>query len=353
MMSGEARGPKAGLLRAGLEVLMPGYAAAVAARNAMFDHGLRSIHRLGRPTISVGNLTTGGTGKTPMVIDLARRLGERGRRPAVLLRGYKADADQRSDEAMLLSEALGPGMPVAANADRSRAAREVLSAGDVDVFLLDDGFQHRQAHRDLNVVLIDALNPWGYGRLLPRGLLREPTSSLRRADAVIVTRADQVSPAALAELDRQIERHAGRPPIAHTAHGWREYLDAQGRFIPIDVVRGEPVVGVCGLANPGAFERSLRQAAADVRHCMSFPDHHAYTPADVQRIASRARQSGAAAVVTSEKDWVKLRDIDPAVWQGLAVRRAVLGLRWLDGLETFWGLIERAVPGPDRAGSGA
>lgn len=349
-MSGEARGPQAGLLRVGLNALVPGYAAAVVVRNAMFDHGLRSVHRLGRPTISVGNLTTGGTGKTPMVIDLARRLRERGRRPAVLLRGYKADANHRSDEAMMLAEALGPGVPVAANADRSQAARQVLNTTDVDVFLLDDGFQHRRVHRDLNVVLIDASNPWGYGHLLPRGLLREPVSSLRRADAVIVTRADQVDAAALVELDRQIERRAGRPPIAHAAHGWREYLDADGRSIPLDAVKNEPVVGVCGLANPGAFERSLRQVAVDVLACTSFPDHHAYTEADVREIAAWARQNGAEVVVTSEKDWVKLRDIDPGAWQGLSVRRAVVGLRWLDGLDELWSLIERSLLPPAQAG---
>ncbi|MEZ6191533.1 MAG: tetraacyldisaccharide 4'-kinase [Phycisphaerales bacterium] len=222
IMSGNAPGPAAAATRLGLSALAPAYRLAVALRNKQFDAGLRKPAKLPRPVISVGNLTTGGTGKTPMVIELARRLLNQNHKPAILLRGYmKEGATASSDEAVELQRELGSAVPVMPNPDRTEGARQVLEKHpEVTVFILDDGFQHRQVHRDLDLVLIDATRPFGFNHLLPRGLLREPARNLRRAHAVILTRCDLITPSELAALDRQIESLTGKPPTAHAATPW-------------------------------------------------------------------------------------------------------------------------------------
>ncbi len=238
--------------------------------------------------------------------------------------------------------------------DRHAAASEALRRGDeadlaVSVFLLDDGFQHRQVARDLDLVLIDATRPLGFGRLLPRGLLREPAGNLRRADAVIVSRADQIDAQELAGLDAMIRGFTGRPPIAHTAHDWSGYVtDApDGRERPADALRGHTVMGVCGIANPQAFEATLRARAGRVVAVHAFPDHHRYTGADVRAIAAEARQRGVDLLVMTEKDHVKWRQIavspaeaDRPVW------RPRLTIRWLDGQDALDTLMDQRLARP-------
>ena len=190
VMSGQARGVGATLTRTLLAAAEPAYAGVMTARNRLFDRGAKRIHRLPRPVISIGNLTTGGTGKTPAVQWLVRALQERGHRPGILTRGYRKEAGAASDEEELLRESLG--VPVVANADRVRGAATLLERTPaVTTFVLDDGFQHRRVAREADVVLIDATNPFGYDHVLPRGLLREPVVGLARAHLVILTRVDQ------------------------------------------------------------------------------------------------------------------------------------------------------------------
>src|SRR4051812_23350103 len=192
VMNGTERGVAAMSLRALTSAIEPIYRGVVNARNARFDRG-RSVQRVDRPVISVGNITTGGTGKTPVVRWLADALRARGIQPAILMRGYKSAPGQTSDEQELLRSQL-PSVVVHANPDRVAGAQEVLrDHPDVQAFILDDGFQHRRLHRDFDLVLIDATNPFGYDRLLPRGLLREPLAGLARAHAILITRADQSS----------------------------------------------------------------------------------------------------------------------------------------------------------------
>jgi tetraacyldisaccharide 4'-kinase len=345
-MRGDKRGLGGCLLRGGLGALMPFYGAAVAGRNAAFDLGLRRPRRLGRPVISVGNLTTGGTGKTPMVIELARRLVALGARPAVLLRGYKATA-AGSDEAALLADALGPAVPVAADPRRDRAAKAVLAANpQVSVFLLDDGFQHRQVWRDLDLVLVDATYPLGRAHLLPRGFLREPVGNLRRASAVIVTHADVVTPPEVAEIDRLITRVHGRAPLAHAAHRWTGFRDSAGADQPSDALRGRKVLAVCGIGNPAAFG-SMVAAAAGGYELVAMSDHHAYTAADLSGLAARARQSNCGAVVTTEKDWIKWAILPGgagALLGGLPVYRPALTIELVDGSEALTQLLRAVLP---------
>ncbi len=348
IMSGEERSLSAGAARLGLGVLEPGYRLAIAVRNKQFDLGWRKPTRLLRPVISVGNITTGGTGKTPMVIELARRLLEQGSHPAVLMRGYMADqGGAPSDEAQEIANELGSAVPVEANPNRVEGARRVLEKHpETTVFLLDDGFQHRQIHRDMNIVLIDATRPFGFDRLLPRGLLREPPRNMARADAVIVTRCDLISENAMANLDRRIETLTGKPPAAHTASRWSGFRGAD-EGLPADHLEDRKAIGVCAIGNPDAFERMLRSAVGEVLQVHAFDDHHAYTTDQVKHLLDDARRRGADAIVVTEKDWVKWSAL-PSIGQAdqenaIPIVRPVLSVGFIDGGETIESLLTSLV----------
>ncbi|MEM6749869.1 MAG: tetraacyldisaccharide 4'-kinase [Planctomycetota bacterium] len=330
--------------RLGLAALTPGYAAANAARMAMFNAGLRKPTPLGRPTVSVGNLTAGGSGKTPMTVALGQWLAQQGARPGVLTRGYG------DDETHEMRALLGDAASVHANPKRVLGAQEALrSDPTLAAFVLDDGFQHRQAARDVDLVLIDALQPWGHGHLLPRGLLREPVSALRRADAAIVTRADQVDEAALQAIEDRVEQVAPSLPLARTAFAWTELRDHQGAVHPPESLADLAVYGVCGLGNPLGFRRQLEAAAGNVAGFQALPDHHAYTPQDVGAFIARAQAAGARAIVTTGKDWAKLARLTPAQGWPMPVLRPVLGVRWLAGEDAVFGRLSAVLERPNAA----
>ena len=367
IMSGEARSRGDKAMRAGLRALEPGYRTAVAIRNAMFDHAIRKPARLGRATISVGNITTGGTGKTPMVIELVDRLVRMGERPAVLLRGYMprgVQGPKQSDEATLYHEALKDTAVVQANANRRLGAARVLGDHpDVSVFILDDGYQHRQVHRDLDLVLVDATNPWGYGHLLPRGMLREPTKNLHRADQIILTRCEQVNKAALSTIDAQVQDLAGKAPLARATSAWtgfRTFNPVTGETLdkPPDELSNLRVAGMCGVGNPDAFFAMLDQAAGKVVIRTSLGDHQQYDRAQLQAWLAEARKAGAEAVATTEKDFVKWLPLlgpqgSPAVDShasaGLLIHRPNLALRFADGDDQAIDRILRQALGRDHA----
>ncbi|MEM6459785.1 MAG: tetraacyldisaccharide 4'-kinase [Planctomycetota bacterium] len=346
VLGGTHRDPAAVALRLATNLGVPPFRLASGLRNTLYDAGVIRAVPLGRPTISVGNLTTGGTGKTPMVVEVVRRLTAMGRKPAVLLRGYEPaglESRQGSDEAAELRGSLGGDVSVMADGRRVRGAAAVLDRyPETDCFILDDGFQHRRAARDLNLVLIDASCPFGYGRVLPRGLLREPPGRLRRADAVVVTRADRATPEALRTLDQRIERLTGRPPLAHARHRWAELRQAR-QTLPVAYLAGKTVLGCCGLGNPTDFEASLRGFAGRCVGCVVFEDHRRYNRDDIAGVFHTARERGADAVVVTEKDWVKWRRFGGGVKASLPVLRPVLRMAFLDDEEAFEQTLADAV----------
>ena len=280
-------------------LLLPGwivYRPLVAARTAAYDRGLAKVQRAAVPVVSVGNVALGGTGKTPVVAWVVERLRAHGHRPAVVMRGYRGDGAS-NDEARML------GGAVVCDPDRVRGAVRAVAEGATCV-VLDDGFQHRRLHRDLDLVLIDATRPWGGGAVLPLGLLRESLSAVRRADAVIITRSDQVDAGALAAIVGRLSAW-GRPvllarhaPVALTPFGG-------GTARPPTALAGQPVVLASGLGNPEGFERTARALGWQVREHARFPDHHHYTAAEATALAALASRQGATLVVTA-KDAVKL-----------------------------------------------
>jgi tetraacyldisaccharide 4'-kinase len=308
LADGSLRGPGPTAARTLLTGLALPYGLAVSARNACYDRGLAVARSATVPVISVGNLTLGGTGKTPLVAWVCRRLLELGRQPAVVSRGYAARPGEQSDEAAEL-EILLPGVPHLADRDRLAGAAAATAAG-ADVVVLDDGFQHRRLRRDLDVVAIDATDPFGCNHLFPRGLLREPLRGLARADAVVVTRADGLPPAERDRIRRQVAAaRPGLPPVVwlETEHRPAGLRAASGQTTPLAALRGRPVAAFCGIGNPAAFRRTLVETGATIVGFQSFADHHPYGAADLASLAAWAEQTAAGLVVTTLKDLVRIR----------------------------------------------
>jgi tetraacyldisaccharide 4'-kinase len=332
-----------------------GYAAGIRIRAWSFASGLRRIRRLPCPVICVGNLTVGGSGKTPCTIALAQWLGARDRAAAVLLRGYgrrssgvmvaadlhgmHARWEAVGDEAVLLSRRL-PGVPVIVGGDRYQAGCEALRRFPLDVLVLDDGFQHRQLHRDLDLVMLDATDPFGGGRLLPRGRLREPAAALRRAHALILSRTDQGPD--LAGFRLRLERLAPGAPQILTRHRPSGLTDlAGGGERPLGLLQGRRVLAVSGIANPPAFHRTLTALGVVLAGTLAFPDHHPYGPDDILRAEAAAQEAGADMIVTTEKDAVRM----PAPTSGRPILVLQVDLEIVEGADALERLLLPLVGG--------
>lgn len=257
------------------------------------------------PVISVGNLTVGGTGKTPMVEWLARWFRERGVRVAIISRGYGAEAGSLNDEALELEQKL-PDVPHLQNPDRVEAGLTAVEEFETQLILLDDAFQHRRIHRDLNIVLIDALEPFGYGHLLPRGLLREPVANLKRADVIALSRSDAVDEATRAAIRSKAMKHAPQAAWLEVAHRPHSLLSSAGEESSVDSLHGQRVAAFCGIGNPAGFRHTLDELGAEVVGFREFPDHHGYLRTEIEGLSSWIVSLQVDAVVCTHKDLVKV-----------------------------------------------
>lgn len=311
LVHGRARGVTAGLLRMGLWAASWFYSAGVRLRNALYDWSWRTIHRVRVPVISIGNLTVGGTGKTPAAEYIAGYYRSLGLRVAILSRGY-GEVGGRNDEARVL-EANLPDVPHLQGADRVGLANIAVEELESQVLVLDDGFQHRRLGRDLDLVLIDATSPWGLGSVLPRGLLREPVGGVGRADAVLLTRCDQVEGGQRRQILERIRRLAPRAVIASAIHQPVELTNAEGHSIATGLIEERPCAAFCGIGNPEGFRRTLLDLGGDLRAWRTFPDHHPYKRPDVQALHDWASALPEEAVIlTTQKDLVKLMLVELA-----------------------------------------
>jgi tetraacyldisaccharide 4'-kinase len=305
LIGGQRKGPWAAIQRLGLWMLSVPYGVGVRLRNQAFDRGWRKVEAAPVPVISVGNLTTGGTGKTPCVEHIARFYRELGLRVAILSRGYGARTGM-NDEALLLEQNL-PDVPHLQGADRVSLARTAVEELESEVLLLDDGFQHRRIRRDLDIVLIDATNPWGHGYLLPRGLLREPVRGLKRAGLVLLTRCDLATPDAIAAIRQRAKPFAPHVPVVESVHEPAAWQSASAQEMSIEALRGRRVAAFCGLGNPEGFRQTLERVGVAVVAWRVFPDHHAYSREDVDDLRRWAREQPAEVIlVTTQKDLVKI-----------------------------------------------
>ena len=338
------------------------YAAIVTLRNALYTRGIFQTRRLPCTVISVGNIVVGGTGKTPAVIAIAKQLQADGVRVAILLRGYKrqsrekitivTDGEQRfctaaesGDEADMMARLL-PGIPIIVGRHRYAAGQLAINRFKSEVLLLDDGFQHRQLHRDEDIVTVDATRPFGTGQFLPAGTLREPITALRRADIILLTRTDSIGRRDIpvpktepistsrrdipvpktptiqtgraflqeeglhADIREELGKLVPNTPVLESVHRpthlYRLSDAGDSEQLPLKWLSGKRLLAVCGIGNPNAFVTTLNHYTPETVELLAFPDHHVYTEADCQRIQRKMTQTGAACIVTTQKDEQKL-----------------------------------------------
>ena len=299
------------------------YGLVVERRSAFYDRGVFRQHRVSVPVISVGNITVGGTGKTPLVEWIARTLAAEGHRPCVVTRGYGRHTKDRSvasdgieisatlqeagDEALMLAEALKGKAAVVCDVDRVAGSNWAIENLKSDVIILDDAFQHRRIARDLDIVTIDATNPWGNGSLLPAGTLREPLAALSRANCFVITRA-----AAAGQTD--VLRHqlkglnAEAPIFTSVTNLSGTRILATNANAPLDP-KAHPIAGFCAIGNPESFFALLQREGFQLKYQRPFRDHHRFNQADVAKVEVAARKAGAELLITTAKDAVKLRQL--------------------------------------------
>lgn len=330
LISGVKRGIVADAARGGLKIASLVYGAAVRLRNRAYDVGLLRVRRAPIPVVSVGNLTTGGTGKTPIVALVADWFTQRGLRPVILSRGYRALPGAINDEKLVLDQ-MCPGIVHLQSPDRVQSAKEACTRHDASLLILDDGFQHRRLARDLDIVLIDVLDPWGGGRVLPRGLLREPLSALTRADLIVLTRADQCSSDDKSRLIAEICRAGPSGPLIEVVFRPFGLVNFAGVRVAVDPAAA--VAAFCGIGNPEGFRRTLADAGARrVVGFRAFPDHHHYTESDLANLAHWARECGCDMLITTQKDLVKIPRCD---LQGVPLWSLPIRAQIMNGADRF------------------
>jgi tetraacyldisaccharide 4'-kinase len=308
----------------GISVL---YGGLTHLRRRLYARGTLKSRRLPCPVISVGNLTLGGTGKTPMVIHLAEKVLAMGYRPVILSRGYKGlseksgavvsdgrdllcDARQAGDEPCLMA-ALLPTVPVVVGSNRYRTGMDAVRRFQPDIVILDDGFQHLQLARDFNLLLLDAQRPYGNGHLLPRGMLREHEASMQDADAVVLTRSAQGRGDACGDMIRRAHPRpvfsSDHQPVVRLVLEARQAVAGMPSGLRPDFdVKGKQVLAFAGLGRNEAFFHAVQVLGAGVRDTLGFDDHHVFTQGDLHRIEKAVEQAGANCLITTDKDFVRL-----------------------------------------------
>jgi tetraacyldisaccharide 4'-kinase len=277
------------------------YGAIMSVRNGLYDRNWFRTKWLDVPVVAVGNITTGGTGKTPMVIHLAKLSLKLGKRPGIILRGYGGTSQNDSDETMLFRHYV-PEAIVVPNADRIEAGREAIRQG-AEILFADDAYQHRRLGRDINICLIDSLFPFGGNHVLPAGRLREPLSGLKRADVIILTRTDQASPETIEGIKRTITNIVGEISILTSTHRVCGVTGLSGEKAEVS---GKNVFVFSAVAHPEAVIKTVRSAGAEVQGSLSFRDHHRYTVRDIQTIRQRMKELNVDTAVCTMKDMIKI-----------------------------------------------
>ena len=285
------------------------YSTIIRIRNLFYKLGIFKIHKVNAVVISVGNITVGGTGKTPFVIWLCNLLKQQNIPIAVLTRGYKAQGRTQTDEPAEIAENY-PDMPIIINPDRVAGAKEAIEKYGAKVLILDDGFQHRRLFRNLDIVTIDAIKPFGFLKLLPAGLLREPTNSLKRANAAVITHCDLIEGNELNEIEQSLGKINPNLLIINTIHKTSRIFTSEGDLLPIDYLKGKNVFAFCGIGNPDSFRKTLENEGAVVKGFEIFDDHYHYSKDDIVSIVQKAKNANAQLVITTRKDWTKIKDLE-------------------------------------------
>lgn len=280
------------------------YSAVIRVRNFLYDTKILKSKKVDAVVICVGNITAGGTGKTPLVIWLCDFLREKNISTTILTRGYKARKGKFSDEPAILAKSC-PDCRILINSNRIESAQKAISKLSAKALVMDDGFQHRRLHRDLDIVTIDSTCPFGYDKILPAGLLREPTSALKRAHAVVLTRSDQVDQNKLNQITEKIKKinpdiviaHATHKPICVKLMGHPE--------LTLEELKNKKIFAFSGIGNPDAFLNTIKKLGLNITESKSYNDHYSYTHRDIEDICERAAYLNADLILSTQKDWTK------------------------------------------------
>lgn len=301
------------------------YGIALKGRSFAYRTSLKKPRKLPAKVICIGNLTLGGTGKTPAVISVAQEAKKRGFKPCILTRGYRGTAKgpcfvgkgkgpllnaiQAGDEPVLMSSRLD-GVPVIKGKDRFLSgmyALRVLGANAVNMFILDDGFQHWSLHRDMDVVLIDASNPFGNRKLFPEGILREPLSALIRADTVVITKTNTSCSKSIKAIELEIKHHYSKTGLFTSFHKAASLINVSGEPKDIELLNNATVYAFAGIANPYHFKTMLASNGANMKQFKAFKDHYIYKQHDIDRIV---KEASGLIIITTEKDLMRLKDLE-------------------------------------------
>ena len=295
------------------------YCLIVGLRNFCYKIGIFRTFRLNAKVISVGNITWGGTGKTSFVSFLAKNLIRKNQKVAILIRGYKRkeksmialenkveniDWQRTGDEAYLLGSNLN-SVPVIVGKDRVKSGKYAIDKYSAQYLILDDGFQYRKLSKDINIVMLDAQNPFGNEKLIPAGKLREPLANIKMADILVLNNVEQAKDKK--QLIDRLRKYNSIAPIIETKYAVKKICDLkEERFIQIDQIKGKKIIGFCGIGNPEGFKATLRNLGVEILDFVVFPDHYVYREKDVQRIGQRVSDKNADFVLTTEKDKIRL-----------------------------------------------
>ncbi|WP_312563043.1 tetraacyldisaccharide 4'-kinase [Anaerospora sp.] len=366
VIHGERRGLLPTILLLFLRLFSSVYALGVNVKLTMYRLGILEQHKLPCYVISLGNITVGGTGKTPTAQRLATLIRDMGYRVVILNRGYRAawkedvglvsdgqkiymTAAEAGDEAYLLAKSL-PGVPVVIGKERAVSGEYAVKQLNAQVIILDDAYQHWQLARDLDIVLIDSLNRFGNNFLLPRGTLREPLTNLNRAHAFLLTKVDQTTDNARDSIRDTLVQYNDKALIVESIHRPRWFIEIESWYkgvrdcgIALENVRGQSVVAISAIGNPSSFEQTIADIEVNVIDSLRFPDHHHYTMSEMQWAMERAVKKGANALVTTEKDAVKIPAEFIHSHRPLPVYVLGIEVRFLDGYEEFMQLIEETL----------
>jgi tetraacyldisaccharide 4'-kinase len=313
----------------------------VRFRNFCYDKKWFKSYSVDIPVISIGNLTAGGTGKTPLVIWLCNLLETKMQNCAILTRGYKTEPGILSDEPAILAKSC-PSAKIIVNPDRLAGAEKAIKENDASVLVMDDGFQHRKLKRDLDIVTIDATCPFGCERILPAGLLREPLTTLKRAHIAVITRSDLLSQDKLKEIEEKIQCFNPDIIITKAAYKHPGAIAIKGTMLTIEELKEKSIFAFCGIANPNAFFTSLEKMGMNLLGSKIYNDHHNYSDEDISDIYEEARYLGAELILLTQKDWVKTALLAQKN-EDIIFAYLVLELDFPQGSDTIETLIDKSL----------
>ncbi|MBF0522639.1 MAG: tetraacyldisaccharide 4'-kinase [Candidatus Omnitrophica bacterium] len=345
VMTDQIDGALACVVKIALWILSVFYGMLVRGNVWLYKIKIKKQTRLPKPVISVGNMTWGGAGKTPLVEYLAKVIKQMGYKPVILTRGYMGGKNRQieSDEAKMLEGSLGD-VPVLVGPNRAKNALEFLKTHPADVFILDDGFQHLCLYRDLNLVAIDAMNPWGNTFLLPRGILRESLDALQRADMFIVTKKDLADKNTLKELKGQLASILPQKPVIEANHHSVDLWDLRTQETKeLSFIAGKNVCCFCSIASPQSFEQVLIDLKAHIQKKIVFLDHHVYEKNDVEEIVQYCRRYRIAILVTTMKDAVKIKKFLDHIDENILILALRIEISVQDGKDVLFGRISSLI----------